>query len=172
LAFAQAFTQLDKHQHDVKAFHCGKPTMDNFLKRHAANHMKAGVSNTWVLPVLEDPPPAKARVAAYYTLTTSTVKKDAIPFDKSLPNYPVPVILIARLAVDEEFNRQGLGEKTLVTALRKAVAITNNGLPSVGVILDVLDSDALAFYQKFEMFEPFTDDPMRLFVSMHTLKQI
>lgn len=172
MAFAQEFTLLDTTQHNVKPFSCGKPSMDEFLKRHAANHMKTGISSTWVLPVLDDPQPAKSRVAAYYSLTSSTVKKKEIPFDKSLPKYPVPVALLARLAVDEAFSRQGLGAKTLVTALRKSVELTDKGLPAVGLIVDVLDEDALAFYQKFEMFEPFTDDPTRLFVPMHTLRQI
>jgi hypothetical protein len=172
LAFAQAFALLDTSRHDVKGFSCGKPPMDEFLKRHAARHMKIGVSSTWVLPVLEQPQPTKARLAAYYSLTTASVKKEEIPTDQSLPKYPLPVVLLARLAVDQEFSRQGLGGKTLVTALRKAVEVTERGLPAVGLILDVLDEDALAFYRHYEMFEPFTDDPMRLFVSMHTLRGV
>jgi len=146
--------------------------MDEFLRRYAANNMKLGVNNTWVLPVLEEPQPAKARIAAYYTLTPHTVKREEIPFDKSLPRYPVPAVLLARLAVDEWFAKQGLGEKTLVTALRKSVEITDAGAAAVGLIVDVLDEDALTFYQKYELFEPFTDDPMRLFVPMHTLRQV
>lgn len=172
MTFAQEFILLDTSQNNVKLFSCGKLSMDEFLRRHAAKHMKTGISSTWVLPVVEDPQPTKARIAAYYVLTSSTVKKEEIPFDRSLPKYPVPVILLARLAVDQDFSRQRLGEKTLVTALRKSVEITKGGLPTVGLILDVLDKDALAFYQKYEMFKPFTDDPMRLFVSMHTLRQI
>jgi hypothetical protein len=50
--------------------------------------------------------------------------------------------------------------------------LTEAGLPALGVILDVLDEDALRFYQHYELFESFTDDPMRLFVSMHVLKQM
>ena len=172
MAFAQELTFLDILQHNVKPFSCGKPCMDDFLKRHATKHMKTGVSNTWVLPVLEDPQPAKTRIAAYYSLTSSTVKKEEIPFNKSLPKYPVPVVLLARLAVDKEFSRQGLGSKILITALRKSVEVTEKGLPAIGLIVDVLDEDALAFYQKYEMFESFTKNPMRLFVSMNVLRQI
>ena len=40
------------------------------------------------------------------------------------------------------------------------------------LILDVLDEDALAFYQTFDLFQPFTDNPMRLFVPMHVVSQI
>lgn len=147
--------------------------MDTFLARFAIKNMQLGLSRTWVLPIVnENPATQKIPIAAYYTLASSTVDRESLPTDKSLPGYPVSVVLLARLAVDKEFSGQRLGEKTLITALRKAVELTDTGLPALGVILDVLDEDALHFYQHYDMFEPFTDDPMRLFVSMNTLKQI
>lgn len=172
MELAQEFTPLNPTHHNVKHFCCGKPPMDDFLRRNAAKHMKLGVSNTWVLPVLEEPQPEKPRIAAYYTLTPNTVQREEIPYNRSLPRYPVPVVLLARLAVDEEFAKKGLGEKTLVTALRKSVELTDAGAAAVGVIVDVLDEDALKFYQEYEIFDPFTDDPMRLFAPMHTLRQL
>jgi len=173
LAFQPEFVLADHTQHNLKTFNCGKPDMDTFLSRFAVKNMQIGLSRTWVLPVVsEDEPTYKSKVAAYYTLASSTVSRDEIPTDKNLPGYPVPVVLLARLAVDERYKRQRLGEKTLITALRKSVALTDTGLPALGIILDVLNDDALRFYQHFEMFEPFTDNPMRLFVSMHTLAQI
>lgn len=147
--------------------------MNLFLARFAVKNMQLGLSRTWVLPVVdEDQQPQKAQIAAYYSLASSTVKREEIPADKSLPGYPVPVVLLARLAVDEQFKGQRLGEKTLITALRKSVALVDIGLPALGVVLDALDEDALRFYRHYELFEPFTDDPMRLFASMHTLRQI
>jgi hypothetical protein len=82
------------------------------------------------------------------------------------------VVLLARLAIDKTFQGKRIGEKTLVTALRKSVALTNTGLPALGLVLDVLDDDALGFYQRYKIFEPFTDDPMRLFAPMTLLAQI
>ncbi len=147
--------------------------MDTYLARFAVKNMQLGLSRTWVLPTVnESSAVQKTRVAAYYSLASSTVDRESLPTDKNLPGYPVSVVLLARLAVDKKFSGQRLGEKTLITALRKAVELTDTGLPALGVILDVLDEDALRFYQHYEMFEPFTDDPMRLFVSMITLKQI
>ena len=144
-----------------------------FLARFAVKNMRLGLSRTWVLPVVaEDPQPKKSQIAAYYSLASSTVMKEEIPSDKNLPGYPVPVVLLARLAVDEQCKEQRLGEKSLITALRKSVELTNSGLPALGVILDVLDEDALGFYKRYKMFEPFTDNPMRLFVPMHILRQI
>ena len=173
MAFSQEFVIVDKAQHDLKIFKCGKPDMDIFLARFAVKNMQLGLSRTWVLPMInKNPASQKTPIAAYYSLASSTVDRESLPTDKSLPRYPVSVVLLARLAVDKEFSGQRLGEKTLITALRKAVELADTGLPALGVILDVLDEDALRFYQHYDMFEPFTDDPMRLFVSMNTLKQV
>ena len=173
MAFSQEFVIVDKARHDLKNFNCGKPDMDTYLARFAVKNMQLGLSRTWVLPTVnENSAVQKTRVAAYYSLASSMLDRESLPTDKNLPGYPVSVVLLARLAVDKIFSGQRLGEKTLITALRKAVELTDTGLPALGVVLDVLDEDALRFYQHYEMFEPFTDDPMRLFVSMNTLKQI
>lgn len=174
MAFSQEFVLANRTQHNLKAFNCGKPGMDMYLARFAVKNMELGLNRTWVLTVDDGQTPQQ--VAAYHTLAASTVTREEIPTDKNLPAYPVPVVLLARLAVDEQFQGKGtgprLGEKTLITALRKSVELTDAGLAAFGLILDVLDDDALKFYQRYDMFEPFTDDPMRLFVSMHTLRHI
>jgi hypothetical protein len=114
----------------------------------------------------------KPIIAAYYTLASATVHREQISTDQKLPAYPVPVVLIARLAVNGCFQKQGLGEKTLISALRQCVTLTDKGLPALGVILDVLDNDALSFYQQFDVFQPLTDSHMRLFVPMNVIRQI
>jgi len=144
--------------------------MNEFLSRHAANHAKLGVSRTWVLP--EADIPGKAPIAAYYTLAGHSVIRDGIPMDKSLPRHPIPVVLLARLAVEQRYQKRRLGEKTLVTALRKAVALNETGLPAVGIVIDVLDQEALEFYQHVGGFETFTNDPMRLFLSMPAARRL
>jgi hypothetical protein len=170
LPLEQAFVAANKAQHHLKGFDCGKPSMNNFLSKFAEKHSKLGLSRTYVLA--EAIQAEKAPIAAYFTLTTSSVTQEEIPAKQSLPQYPLPVVLIARLAVDIRHKGTGLGGKTLIYALREAVALSKAGLPAYGLILDVLDAEALGFYQHFELFEPFTDNPMRLFVSMKTLEQI
>ena len=144
--------------------------MDQFLQRFAAKHGELGLSSTWVL--LEESSAAKLPIAAYYTLASAAVGKASLPTSKSLPNYPIPVVLLARLAIDRRHQAKGLGGKLLISALRHSVKLAQQGLPAFGLILDVLDDDALKFYQRFEFFEPFCDDPMRLFVSMGSLQNI
>ncbi len=145
--------------------------MNEFLTRYATKHSKLGLSRTWVLAEASDSP--RRHVAAYYTLAASTVTRADIPAAQSrLPTYPIPTIMLARLAVDNRYQGSGLGAKTLVDALRQAASLSKAGLPAYGLTLDVLDDQALEFYQHFELFEPFTDDPMRLFVPMKTLEQV
>ncbi len=173
MAFLQEFVLVDHTKQDLKRFSCGKPDMNMFLSRFAVKNMRLNLSRTWVLPVVSEEQSAqKSQIAAYYSLASSTVMREEIPSEKRLPGDPVPMVLLTRLAVDEQFKGCRLGEKTLISALKKSVELSNAGLPALGVIADVLDEEALRFHQRYEIFEPFTDDPMRLFVSMHTLKQI
>lgn len=172
MAFAQCVVLLDPQQHDVKQFDCGKSDMNVFLSRYADKNRKLGLSATWVLTEHTEDNANKALIATYYTLASSTVSREQLPTDKALPAYPVPVVLLARLAVNRCFQKQGLGEKTLISALRQSVHLTDKGLPALGVVLDVLDQDALGFYQQFEVFQPFTDSPMRLFVPMHVIRKL
>ncbi len=173
MAFATQFELLDPKVHANKMFDCGHDEMNRFLKRYADKNRKLGLSSTWVLPeTVENKNEQKMKLGAYYTLASATVKQDIIPYDKKLPAYPVPVVLLARMAVDKRYQKQGLGKKTLVTALRKALELTEKGLPALGVVLDVLDDDAWSFYQRFDTFQTFDDDPMRLFISMQLIKQL
>jgi len=180
VTFLYTVELLDKNKHDLKTFDCGKPDMDTFLSRFAFKHSKLGLSSTWVLVkeqnsknnVKQEKQRAKSEVIAYYTLAASTVIKSGIPTDKSLPHYPIPVVLLARLAVDQKYQGKGLGAKILVTAIRHAVKLTDRGLPAYGLVLDVLDDNALKFYQCFDFFEPFTNDPMRLFIGMNSVRQL
>lgn len=170
MAFHQTIERVDKGKHDLKAFDCGKSSMNQFLSRFAAKHAELGLSSTWVL--LEDVQADKLPVAAYYTLASATVNKSSLPTTQSLPHYPVPVVLLARLAIDRQYQGKGLGTKIFISALRHSVQLMEQGLPAFGLILDVLDEDALKFYLRFGFFEPLTDDPMRLFVGMGRLRQV
>jgi hypothetical protein len=168
-----AFVLLDIKQHDVKRFDCGKPEMNLFLSRYADKNRKLGISSSWILPVNQSQNTLeKTTIKSYYTLAYSTVTRETIPTHQNLPAYPVPVILLARLAVNRDYQGHNLGKKTLVKALRQCVVLTDKSLPVLGVILDVLDDEALSFYQKFNLFQPFTNNPLRLFVPMNVLRQI
>ncbi len=173
----QEFIPLNGTAFDVKAFDCGKPKMNEFLARYAVKHMGKNLSMTWVLPAEFPKIGEKAPVAAYYTLATSTIAKDDVPDEAKLgglPGYPVPVVMLARLAVNINHQGKGYGQKVLVSALRHAVQMTEppHHLPAIAVVLDILDEDAKGFYDKFDMFHEMCENPMKLFVPMNALRQI
>lgn len=170
MAFIQNLVVLNKLHHDVKNFDCSNDAMNQFLQRFASKHTDLGLSSTWVL--LEESSLDKLPIAAYYTLASTTVQRATLPVKYSLPSYPIPVVMLARLAIAKQHQGKGLGAKILISALRHAVDLTKKGLPAYGVILDVIDDKALKFYQHFEFFEAMTDNPMRLFVSMKSLDMI
>lgn len=168
------FLPLDPRTINVRTFDCGKEAINVYLRRYAAKNMALNLNRTFVLPYSTEDSSEKAQVAAYYTLAHQTLVREELPDPSRLPRYSVPVILLAQLGIDQRFHRQGLGAKTLVYALRHAYQIANNprGLPAMGVVLDVLDQDALAFYQSFDFFLPLTDNPMKLFVPMASLETL
>jgi GNAT superfamily N-acetyltransferase len=168
------FLPLDPRAINVKTFDCGKEAINVYLRRYAAKNMALNLNRTFVLPFTTGDSSAKRQVAAYYTLAHQTLVREALPDPARLPRYPVPVILLAQLGIDQRFHRQGLGAKTLVHALRHAYQIASHpkGLPAMGVVLDVLDNDALSFYQSFDFFLPLTANPMKLFVPMASLQTL
>ncbi|GAB5415740.1 MAG: GNAT family N-acetyltransferase [Congregibacter sp.] len=168
------FSSLDPRTINVKTFDCGKEAINVYLRRYAAKNMALNLNRTFVLPYTTRDTSEKPEVAAYYTLAHQTLVREELPDPSRLPRYPVPVILLAQLGIDQRFHRQGLGAKTLVYALRHAHQIASNpkGLPAIGIVLDVLDHDALAFYQSFDFFLPLTDNPMKLFVPTASLETL
>lgn len=165
------FEIADASIHDLKKFDCGKHSLNEYLSRFAVKNNVLGLSRTWVLPCQSNE--NKAPIAAYFTLASSSVNRESLPKQsKSLPAYPVPIMLLARLAISIHHQQQQLGIKTLVHALRTAYSIHQHGLPAIGVVIDVLDNDAMAFYQHVGIFTQFSDDPMRLFVHMDIIKQL
>lgn len=136
-----------------------------------AKNNTLGLSRTWVLPCKSND--KKAEIAAYFTLASSSVTRESLPKQsKSLPAYPIPIVLLARLAVSVDHQNKQLGIKTLVHALRMAYSIHLNGLPAIGVVIDVLDDDAMKFYNKVGIFTEFSDNPMRLFIHMNVIEKL
>jgi GNAT superfamily N-acetyltransferase len=168
------FFPLDLNVINIKSFDCGKDAINTYLRRYAAKNMALNLNRTFVLPYVSEKSAEKPHVAAYYTLAYQTLVREELPDPTRLPRYPIPVILLAQLGIDQRFHRQGLGGKTLVHALRHAYQIASNpnGIPAQGVVLDVLDQQALAFYQSFDFFLTLTDRSMKLYAPMASLETL
>ncbi len=106
----------------------------------------------------------------YYTLAAGAVAFERLPDDaaRKLPKHPVPVVLLARLAVDQSAQGKGLGEVLLLDALQRSLNLSA-GLGVYAVEVDELDDAAAAFYRKYG-FTPLLDDPLHLYLPFPTVE--
>jgi len=172
------FVPLDKALHDREAFDCGTQALNTFLQQHARRGMDTGVSYTWVLPEAGAAKGEKKRICAWYTLTVAHVEHADMPADaaKQLPHYPLPVFVLAQLAVDRQCQRQGLGDVALINALRRCAQLSQKGkVPAVAVVVDVLNDTAMRFYCRYPDFRPLCPPPahqQRLFIPMRIVEKL
>lgn len=164
----QSFSAVQKldASHEVDAFDCGKEPLDRFLQRHALVNQKAGSAQTYVVCRGEQ------RVAGYYSLAVGAVEHADAPgrVGKGLARHPIPVMLLARLAIDRAEQGKGLGKALLKDALlRTAQAADIAGIRTL--LVHAKDDEARAWYEQFD-FEPSPTDPYHLFLLMKDLRAI
>lgn len=129
--------------HDTSNFDCGVTALNNFLQNYALQNIKNKSVRTFVAVERE-------RVLGYYSLVAASVEHSAVPprIKKGLGKYPIPVILIARLAVDVSMQGKGLGKGLLKDALLRILTITEN-LGVRAVLVHAKDKKAKNFYHQF-----------------------
>lgn len=156
---------LERHSRD--AFSCGDPSLDEFLEKYARQNQDRDISRTYVAVRAADP-----RVLGYYTLTGRTLEAKRFPAEevRRFPRYPVPVVHLARLAVDLTVQGQGVGQALLASALRKAV-LASQILGMFAVEAHALTPKARGFYVKHQ-FKALPDDPFHLYLPIATIRQI
>lgn len=169
-----SFAELDKQCHDRDSFDSGEPALNQFLKQAAARHMEAGISKTLVLPTREKLANGKQAICSFYTVTAGTISRETLPqvLAKRLPQYPVPVFLLAQLAVAHEYQSMGLGKITLIKALEYLWKV-HASMPAYAVIVDCLNQSAEAFYLKYGFtFLSLHQGKNRLFIPIRDLEQL
>lgn len=152
--------------HDLAHFDCGKDELNRFLRRFALVNQNASAAQTCV-----SCSPTKI-VIAYYSLAVGAVEYGAAParVGQGLARHAVPVMLLARLAVDRTRQGKGLGKALLKDAvLRTAQAADIAGIRAL--LVHAKDDEARDWYSKFD-FEPSPTDPFHLFLLMKDLKAI
>lgn len=153
-----------KHQRDD--FDCGEDSLNRYLRQYASQHQKKDIGRVYV--AVE---PGEHRALGYYTLANGSVEFQNVPKPKSLPReYPIPVILLARLAIDRSVQGQGLGAVLLFDALKRAAEASQISA-AYAVIVDALGEQAKKFYLHYQ-FEESLDNPMRLFLPMHDIRAL
>jgi GNAT superfamily N-acetyltransferase len=158
---------LDSKSHDRSAFGCGASELDRYIREHASQDVKRDVARVFVVAAR-----GSSEVVGYYSLSAASFKKDDLPPGqaKRLPHYPVPAVLLGRLAVDSRLRGQGLGAWLLVDALNR-VALASQTIAVHAVIVDALDDAAASFYQKYGFIQ-FHEERRRLFLPMATVRQL
>lgn len=140
--------------------------------------MDVGVNYTWVLPAAGASKGEKKQICAWYTLSVAHIRHESLPPDsaKHLPHYPLPVFVLGQLAVDVRCQGQGLGDITLINALRRCTQLSQQGqIATIAVVIDVQNDSAMDFYRRYPDFKPLcqSDHSLpRLFIPMHVVRQI
>lgn len=138
-------------QHRLEGFDCGKPALNEWLVRHARQAQGAGSARTFV--VCEDD-----RVAGYFSLTVGQVDTLDAPerIRKGMGQYPIPVVILTRLAVHRQDQGRGIGIGLLQDAIRRTRLIAEQaGIRAM--LTHPLDEDAARFYSRFG----FISSPLR-----------
>ncbi len=150
--------------HDVSEFDCGKPPLNDFLRRFALENQKSGKSRTYVATRGD-------KVVAFYSLAPGGVAPLDVParIGKGQGSQDIPVILLARLAVDKAEQGKGIGAHMLLDALRRAV----EGAEVIGgraILVHAQDEEARGFYQRYG-FEVSPTDDLHLLMLVKDLRR-
>ncbi|MDQ6745458.1 MAG: GNAT family N-acetyltransferase [Actinomycetota bacterium] len=155
------FTKPEKlsSEHVLDGFACGRASLDVWLAKHAQQAAAADSARTYVVVDFE-----QGRVVGYHALTAAGLEREAAAARviTGMPRYPVPVVLLARLAVDTSVHRRGLGAWLLRDAMTRTLAASE----AVGVramLVHAIDDDARAFYVGHGL-EPSPTDPLHLMI--------
>ena len=152
--------------HDVTGFHCGKAALDQWLTRFALTNQSTGMSKTFVTLF------GGCTVAGYYALASGGVAHETVPkrISKGVARHAIPVVILARLAVHEDHQAQGIGR----ALLRDALGRVNAAADEIGIralIIHALDEEAKAYYMQQAEFEPSPTNDLHLMLLMKDLRK-
>jgi GNAT superfamily N-acetyltransferase len=154
-----------RSDHPIEGFDCGREELNRYLLRYAWANQQAGAAQTYVGLVGD-------AVVGYHTLSVGQVSREEAPerLTKGLARHPVPIMLLARLAVERRWQGQGVGKSLLKDAMQRTLQAADiAGIRAFAV--HAKDEEARNFYQKFE-FVPSPTDSMHLFVLLKDVRRI
>jgi GNAT superfamily N-acetyltransferase len=143
----------------LEGFDCGRPSLNAWLARYARQAEAAGSARTYVVVDSE-----QGRVVGYHALTAAAVEREAASARaiKGMPQYPIPVVLLARLAVDVSAAGRGIGAWLLRDAMTRSLAASE----TIGVramLVHAIDDEARRFYLRHGL-EPSSTDELHLMI--------
>jgi GNAT superfamily N-acetyltransferase len=153
------------NQHDRKSFDCGEQSLSQYLYSYASQDVRRRVNRVFVASTQNAP----RQVIGYYSLSAGSLEAADLPEElrRRLPKYPVPVVLLGRLAVAKSHQGDGIGSILLGDALQR-VAEASQVMAVYAVVVDALNNQAADFYRQFG-FIPLPGQPRKLFLPMDSI---
>lgn len=158
------FIELLQKSHDKSQFNCGENSLDEYLKRYARQNVENDSARVYVAVRPQDP-----RVCGFFSLSAGEASVTDFP-RRVARGWPrdVPTIHLGRIAVDREFQGQGLGDVLMGAAIEISLEVA----VQVGVAaieLWALNENLLSYYARFE-FLPLQDDAFHLYLATATAR--
>ncbi len=153
--------------HDVDRFECGREQLDRWLRAYAGQGQRRDTARTFVVGRA-----GEAEVVGYHTLVASQVEQNEATGEVrsgTSKHFPIPVCLIARLAIDRSEQGIGLGRSLLLDALQRTERASRS-VAMRAVLAHALDEEAAAFYARFG-FRPASEDPLTLMVPLEAVRR-
>jgi GNAT superfamily N-acetyltransferase len=158
--------RYDSASHEVADFSCGQESLDRWLHRYAGQSERRDATRTFVAAA------EQGEVRAYYTLLAGQIEhaEATAPVGKGLSrHFPIPVAILARLAVDKRSQGQGLGASLLADALER-ISRAAREVAVRALVVHAVDEQAAAFYEHFG-FRSLGTAPRTLMVTLAELEQ-
>jgi GNAT superfamily N-acetyltransferase len=149
----------------VESFDCGHVALNEFLQRFALVNQRSNSSQTYASC-------NAGQVAGFYSLAVGSVEPShsAPRVITGIPRHPVPVMILARLAIDQRYQRQGLGKALLKNALLRTVQAADiAGIRAL--LVHAKDEEARNWYRQWE-FEESPTDAYHLFLLVKDIKAL
>jgi GNAT superfamily N-acetyltransferase len=156
---------LDSKRHQIRRFDCGQPSLNRWLQSYASQSQRRDVARTYVVT------DEQSDVVGYYTLVAGQVEHPGVTPSVGAGtsrHFPIPVCLLARLAIDNAWQGRGVGSDLLRDALRRALAAADQ-IGIRAVLVDAIDDAAASFYRHYG-FEPATEDGLTLMVPIGAMR--
>jgi GNAT superfamily N-acetyltransferase len=153
-----------RRDHRIDAFDCGQNALNRWLHQYALQNQGAGSAQTYVGLVGQV-------VVGYYSLVVGQIEYCAAPerLQKGLAQHPVSIMLLARLAVDEDWQKKGIGRALLRDAvLRTVQAADVAGIRTLAV--HAKNEGARRYYEQFD-FAASPVDPLHLMVLLKDIRR-
>ena len=149
--------------HNVEQFTCGQPELDRFLTRHALQAQQSNSSQTYVAV-------SDSAIVGFYTIVAGEIQHAQAPerVVKGMSRHPIPLLVLARLAVHTKAQRKGIGSGLLLDALGRTLQVADLiGVRALAV--HAKDDQAVAFYRHFG-FTPSPTDARHLFMIIKDIR--